>query len=203
MNKNDIRARNKRAKILNSAIRLFKDQGIKKVTMDDIANLSNVSKMTVYKYFSDKESLYKYVGEDLLDRCRKNLEEHVNIDIDIVQKMIKYTSILITFITEDNLSLCINLGRLNEEVKRGLEQFNKRTRETIIDIIKEGKSRKLIYEDVSDDCIYHYIDMGFSYFQNNLEYREKIMSNPVFRQEFMLFIWKNVFIDHSSFTEKV
>ena len=200
MEKADIRVRNKKTKILNNSTTLFKDHDIKKVTMDDIANLSNVSKMTIYKYFNDKDSLYKYVAEALLDRCYNNLKAQLNPDNNVIQKMIGVNSVLVDFISEGNLSLCLKLGNLNDEVKLLLEGFSEITKSIMIDIVREGKSRKLIYEDISDECIYHYIVMGLSYFQNNLEYRKKIMSEPVFRQEFMSFLWKNVFINQSHFS---
>jgi AcrR family transcriptional regulator len=200
MEKSVIRAMNKKTKILNNSTQLFKDHDIKKVTMDDIANVSNVSKMTIYKYFIDKDSLYKHVAEALLDGCYNNLKAQLNPNINVIQKMIGVNSVLVDFISEGNLSLCLKLGHLNEEVKLLLERFNERTRLIIIDIVREGKSQKLIYEDISDECIYHYIEMGLNYFQNNLEYRKKIMSKPVFRQEFMSFLWKNVFINQSHFS---
>jgi AcrR family transcriptional regulator len=195
----DTRSNAKKLKILTKAIRLFKDNDTKKVTMDDIARLSNVSKMTVYKYYGDKESLYLYAAEALLERCDSDLKKHLNPHIDVVQKMIGFTSVLITFITEEDWSLCNRLGNLNEEVKNVLARFHESTKSLMLEIIKEGKKHHLMHENISDECIYHYINMGLNYFQNNMEYRNKVINNPVFRQEFMSFIWKNVFTDHSSF----
>lgn len=167
--------------------------------MDDIAKLSNVSKMTIYKYFGDKESLYQYVGEALIDRCYSDMSEQFNSNLNLIEKMARCTSVIIAFITADNLSLCIRLAELNDAVKARLDQFNEKNRAIIVDLIREGKSRKLVHADISDECLYRYIDMGLSYFQHNREYRQKILSNPAFRQEFMSFIWKNIFIDCSIF----
>ncbi len=197
------RAISKEAKIFNNSIRLFKGSDIKKVTMDDIASLSNVSKMTIYKYFGDKESLYQYIGRALLDRCYNELIDQFNSEKKFVEKMVRCTSVLTIFIAEENLSLCIRLGTLNDEVKDHLVQFNKRIRALLIDLIQEGKNQKLIYADISDECIYRYVDMGLSYFQHNPEYRQKILCDAAFRQEFMSFLWKNVFIDYSIFPLKM
>lgn len=199
MDKSNERTTNKRRKILDNSIKLFVDNDIKKVTMDDIAKLSNVSKMTVYKYFSDKESLYNYVGVAVIESCYNALIGLLDSDINVIQKMIGVTSVLVDFITQEHLSLCIELGALNNDVNIEIEQFNTNIKEIIISLIKEGKKNKLIYEDISDECIYHYIDMGLNYFQHNLEYREKIMSDSSFRRDYMTFIWSNIFIDHSQF----
>jgi AcrR family transcriptional regulator len=44
-------------KIINSALEAFKTNGIKNVTMDDIAKRAGVSKRTVYELFNDKHTL--------------------------------------------------------------------------------------------------------------------------------------------------
>lgn len=48
----------KRAAILEAAIRLFPARGYDGVSMDAIAQAAGVSKLTVYSHFEDKESLF-------------------------------------------------------------------------------------------------------------------------------------------------
>ncbi|MEE7560096.1 TetR/AcrR family transcriptional regulator [Xanthomonas sp. Kuri4-2] len=48
----------KRASILNAARTLFTEQGYAGVSMDGIAALAGVSKLTVYSHFGDKETLF-------------------------------------------------------------------------------------------------------------------------------------------------
>ena len=43
--------------ILKSSRELFTNYGYKKVSMDEIAKASGVTKKTVYSYFKDKESI--------------------------------------------------------------------------------------------------------------------------------------------------
>ena len=58
----------KKEQIINSARELFKKFGYKKVSMDEIANASGVTKKTVYSYFKDKDELFAYfVKEELLN----------------------------------------------------------------------------------------------------------------------------------------
>jgi len=46
-----------KGRILKASIKEFKQKGIKKVKMDDIANLLAISKRTLYEIYPDKESL--------------------------------------------------------------------------------------------------------------------------------------------------
>ncbi len=50
---------NKKQQIIVHAIRLFSQSNYYQVSMDKISEESNVSKMTIYKYFSTKEMLFK------------------------------------------------------------------------------------------------------------------------------------------------
>lgn len=182
-----------------NAIKLFIDNDIKKVTMDDIAARANVSKMTVYKYFTNKETLYQYVCEAILERCYSDLKEQYDSHISVIQKMIGCTSVLTDLITQGYLSLCNKLGALNDYANNEIEKFNTKTKKIIVDLIREGKVNKLVREDVRDEYVYHYIDMGLNYFQHNLEYRKKMMNESSFRKEYMEFIWSNIFVDYSHF----
>lgn len=61
----------KKELIINSARDLFYNYGYKKVSMDEIAKVSNVTKRTIYKYFKDKDSLFKYFIDEEMDNIKK------------------------------------------------------------------------------------------------------------------------------------
>ena len=48
----------KREEILKAAQVLFSQFGLKKVTTDDISNMSSISKATIYKYYHNKKEIY-------------------------------------------------------------------------------------------------------------------------------------------------
>ena len=52
---------NKKEEVINAARDLFTKYGYKKVSMDEIAKEANVTKKTIYSYFSDKEAMFKYL----------------------------------------------------------------------------------------------------------------------------------------------
>lgn len=49
----------KKENVIESARLLFHKYGFKKVSMDEIAREANVTKKTIYSYFSSKERLIK------------------------------------------------------------------------------------------------------------------------------------------------
>lgn len=66
----------KENQIIQKARELFTTYGYKKVSMDEIASLSGVTKRTVYSYFKDKDELFGYfVKEELINM--KNIVESI------------------------------------------------------------------------------------------------------------------------------
>ena len=55
--KHPVSRRELRKRIIETAMGLFSKQGIRSVTMDDIAATFGISKRTLYEVFADKESL--------------------------------------------------------------------------------------------------------------------------------------------------
>ncbi|MET0130083.1 MAG: TetR/AcrR family transcriptional regulator [Stenotrophomonas chelatiphaga] len=64
----------KRAAILEAAKTLFIDQGYNGVSMDSIAALAGVSKLTVYSHFGDKEALFT---EAVTSKCVEMLPDEL------------------------------------------------------------------------------------------------------------------------------
>ena len=55
------RSQRKVDSIIEHASLLFVRHGFHKVTMESIAQYANVSKVTLYKYFRDKQALYEHI----------------------------------------------------------------------------------------------------------------------------------------------
>lgn len=57
----------KRIDIINAAKKAFKEFGVKNTTMNQISEIANVSKRTVYKNFENKENLVMVILKDAMD----------------------------------------------------------------------------------------------------------------------------------------
>lgn len=72
------RARNRLAKerrILDSALKVFADQGYSGTSMDAIAALAGVSKPTLYQYYGSKEQLFSVIMQEQRDAMLGAFEE--------------------------------------------------------------------------------------------------------------------------------
>jgi len=63
-----------REKIIESAVECFARTGFDRTKMDDIANLSDVSKGTLYLYFKSKEDLFYGICQSSLKKVKEQLD---------------------------------------------------------------------------------------------------------------------------------
>lgn len=173
---------NKKQQVIESARELFSKYGYRKVSMDEIARVSGVTKKTIYSYFKDKNELIKFFLYEELDNMKKlvskiecnskSFEETIH---DVLVKLMEYrynSALLNAFSKEDGLLIadeCSNI--LNEailsEIKSKLEEA-----------IKSGKIKPCDPEITSFIIYKIYIALIFEWdkpFDRN-EAANKIMS---------------------------
>ena len=66
----------KKAEVLSTAAELFQMHGIKRITIEEVCQSADVSKMTFYKYFRNKNDLVRYLWQNAYDQA---LQEFDNI----------------------------------------------------------------------------------------------------------------------------
>lgn len=187
---------NKKAdKILNTTINLFIHDGIKKITMDDIAENAKSSKVTIYKYFVDKDTLYFEISKHILSEYIEQLKNAVASGATLVKKLYGFLDIISDFTNSGKFELCGELATYNNAVEAEYELYLQTYRHTILTLIDEGIESGLIKSGLDRDTIFHYIDMGVVYYQRCSEYRNKMLGDSSFQKQFMLFYISNIFAD--------
>lgn len=76
----------KREQILDAGSELFQHKGIRRVTVAEVCERASVSKVTFYKYFTDKTELARSVLDMLCDRVLARLDELEAMDVPFVDK---------------------------------------------------------------------------------------------------------------------
>jgi AcrR family transcriptional regulator len=114
---------NKAAKILNTTIKLFMRDGIKKITMDDIAENSNVSKVTIYKYFADKDSLYLEIGKYIFSNYTDQLKNIIVSDKALIEKLHGFLEVISDFTNSQNFQLCKELAKYNIAIENEYDLY--------------------------------------------------------------------------------
>lgn len=128
----------KKKQILEKTEMLFNRFGIKRTGMDEIANLSNVAKGTIYNYFGDKEGLFKELVRKKIIAFETRLESAFINMKDPVKKL-KITLIDYLKVTLDNPFLSDKLlyGSYEEKVKQFLNDLDNKSRKVVAKIINK------------------------------------------------------------------
>lgn len=75
--------------IVATAGKLFFKHGIKRVSIEEICSESNVSKMTFYKFFKNKNDLAIYILQTLMNESMKKYNEIIEMKIPFIEKLRK------------------------------------------------------------------------------------------------------------------
>ena len=110
--------------IILNAQKLFKQFGLKKTTMDDIAEACGKAKSTLYHYFKNKDEIFDEVIHVELTALRHLVKEKVDTQKTISDKMATY---FLEFHKEIANKVNLNSGVRNElkNEKKSLELFRR------------------------------------------------------------------------------
>lgn len=186
---------NKKEIILNKTIDLLIQNGVRKTTMEDIAEYSHTSKVTIYKYFIDKDALYYEIGTLLFADYSRQLQNIFSANVAYKQKLYDFLDAINNFFKSGRLDLCKELDKYNEKIAREYQRHVLENKKSILAMIDEGVRIGFIKNDLDRDMIFYYIDMGIVYFQQNEEYRNRLINDDGFQKWFLLFYIGHIFAD--------
>lgn len=194
---------NKKArKILDATVRLFLRDGIKKTTMDDIAGAAKASKVTVYRYFEDKDALYLEAGKNILSDYTRRLNEIAASQTPLTDRLYDALDVIAAFTDSGRFALCAELAEYNDAVNAELAEFYQTYRGALNTLIGEGMAAGRMKPGLDREMIFHYVDMGVIYYQQNAAYREKMRGDDSFRQRFLAFFISGIFADGDAVLSK-
>lgn len=143
-----------REKIISSAGELFAKEGIRSVTMDDIAASFGISKRTLYELFSDKEAL-------LIECIRREIQleeiymrEQAARSLNVLEILLKRYQRSIERFHATNKKFFDDIKkypRAYEQLRNG----NNRTTEDAVNFFKEGVRQGYFREDVNFPIVSH------------------------------------------------
>lgn len=163
-------------RILETAMSLFAENGIRAVRMDDIANRLSISKRTLYEIYRDKEHLLfegvrKYYQVHHKRMRQKALHSENVMDIILQVYRMKVDEFRITNpVFYSDISKYPNILKYFEEEKG-------KNRTQMIDFLKRGVSEGYFREDVNFGLIAHMFDALGKYIISNRLYEEYTMED--------------------------
>lgn len=114
--------------LIETAKELFFKHGVQRITVEEICKKSNVSKVTFYKNFSNKDELVRYIRDELIKQGFSKYEEINELDIGFPEKVELITQWRIDFFSniksefiEDILSVEETIEEMKKRYLKNIE----------------------------------------------------------------------------------
>lgn len=142
-----------RDRILDKAAELFFQEGVKSVTMTDVAKHLGISKRTLYEQFKDKDELISKCVEKALEDGRIRSEEHFASAENVLE------GLLLLYRQQFQEFKGVNRNAINEIKKfspKAYALFDNHSKSCAIrynQLLAEGQKEGLIREDVNLEIV--------------------------------------------------
>lgn len=171
--------------IIETAKKLFTKYGYKRVSMDEIAKEANVTKKTIYSYFSSKEDLLKYFITEEIKKMKEIVEKTENPKLPYFENVHNVICKLLTYKKEsDFLKIIEEESEIfsNPIVINSLKQIDEEIKQYIKKRLQELIDKKYIEVDdlaITSFLIYKmYIALMLEWPEENIE-EQKIADNII------------------------
>ncbi|MEE4285567.1 MAG: TetR/AcrR family transcriptional regulator [Mariniphaga sp.] len=143
--------------IVKTAHELFWKHGISRVTIEEICREANVSKMTFYKFFSNKLDLGKKVIDDIMGETIQKYRDIMNEDTSFQQKVKKQLKAKFDGTREISPEL---VNDIYSNKKLGLHKYwQKRANEITMEVMQDYKKAQdegWIRKDLKIEFIFYF-----------------------------------------------
>lgn len=169
--------------VMDTAIAMFKQKGIKGVTMDEISSSLGISKRTVYELFEDKETLLVSGMVRGRDKSRMRFESQQDKNATVLDLALAYYKEVIEEHKSINPQFYDDLGKYPKALKL-IEQFRQEDRQRAHNFFKRGVDEGMFRGDIN----YEVLDLVVS------ADMKPLVENQAFRQFGFEQVFGNVMI---------
>jgi AcrR family transcriptional regulator len=145
--------------IVNAAKSLFWKHGLRRVTIEEICQDAGVSKMTCYKYFSNKTAIAKYLIEEMFESGIIAYKEIYNSDIPYEEKVKKVLNLKMSNTHEMSQELLDDIYKNpDQELFETIENIKKRMIGIYLGDIRDSQKTGKIRSDVKPEFMLYFLN---------------------------------------------
>ena len=147
---------NKVDSIIEGCYRIFTEQGIRNVSMDDISRKLGISKKTLYQFVDNKTDLLKKISVYIQDTIKARMEELEKMDLNAIDILLEMSKVANTRHLRINPMIAFEFRKYYPKV---FEDYICVKKELIIENIKknidQGIKEGLYRRDLNKDIVAH------------------------------------------------
>lgn len=143
-----------RENIMEVATALFRQLGVRTVTMDDIAHQAGVSKKTIYQIFEDKEALVYEAFSAFLEKEEEVLRKIIGEENDVIQHFVRISKFMKEQYADMNPLILNEIRRYYPKSWKRFEGFkNGLALKTFVDVLERGKVAGYFREEIDAEIL--------------------------------------------------
>ena len=160
MNGFERRKEQKKESIIRAALELFMQYGFKKVSINDVAVKANVSPVTIYNHYGNKDNLIYEVIRYQLGSMMENYKRIIYGDGTFSEKISKIVFNKVEVASQFRGELASMTLRDNGVLKKSVySEFEQEAMNMTLDLFKEGKREGFLGKDISERTLIIYLDI--------------------------------------------
>ena len=143
----------KKAEILSTAVDLFQQFGIKRISIEEICQTAGVSKMTFYKYFNNKNDLVRFMWEKGFEQALEKFDEIRAMDIPFEKKLQLMLKLKEESSAKISHQFALDYFYAIPELKDFFEQLSHDSLKHFLDFIKEAQQSGDVRPDIHPEFL--------------------------------------------------
>ena len=164
---NNTKSTGKYQDIFKTGKELFWKYGIKRVTIEEISKEAGVSKMTFYKFFSNKMEFAKTILEVEVEESLKKFEQVIHGDLSFTEKVKQ----MLILKLEGTKGISIEfISDIYKNPEMGLQQVIEKQKQKslglFVDFLTDSQKKGLIRKDIKIDFILYYLNQMLQMFDD-------------------------------------
>lgn len=145
--------------LLTASKPLFYRYGIRKVTVEEICREANVSKMTFYKYFPNKNALVKALLNHLMQKSIDQFRELMESDLPFSTKLSKMMEMKMESTKDVSREFLLTLYKSEDtELSEFVSEYIKAAVQEIIKVFSEAQERGMMRSDIKPALLLAFFD---------------------------------------------
>jgi TetR/AcrR family transcriptional regulator len=147
----------RKEEILDAAQKVFFERGLSIATMDEIADAAELSKGTLYLYYSSKEDLYLAVMMRGMQALHETYEQIINSNASVVEKIIRCSDSYVEFFHSNRkffrMFPFLQNPQFHKQVSEAMKEWcgaeNQKLWKMVIDLLKQGMEEGMLRADLN------------------------------------------------------
>ena len=145
--------------IVSAAKYLFWKHGIRRVSIEEICKEAGVSKMTCYKYFSNKTAIAKYLIDNIFKSGMEAYLEIMNSNIPYEEKVRKTIQLKISNVHELSQELINDIYKnKDEEIDQTIEAIKNKMLQVYLNDFRKAQKTGEIRADIKPEFILYFLN---------------------------------------------